>query len=392
MVCCITLGKLDKSFFAVLFGSVFCFLNRFLNQYKCKLSKNVIIHNIYISGSKLLGIIPYLISIKSYKDALKNERLMKNIITREIHANEIRRITQTKWRYLFLSAFAFFVNQVAFVLTNSIKSNTPNLNILFTSIFYYLFLKNRLYKHHYLSCGLIIIIGITIDLILGNLQTDLTENTWLFLFRILREVLYSLSCTIDKYIMEKKFISVYLLLLSNGVINVIILGIFAIFDYFFIHIDNYKDYFGGEFNAIELLVALGTIITQFSLNLGILLTNKYYSPCHIFIIFVCGQLAIYVNIIFSWKMIVVIICLLLILFLSLIFNEIFEINVCGLSENTKKNISKRAENEDTDLYIISRDSDTQIEGEYAVQLKDKDNLENTSYQNDEEGEKDLDIN
>ena len=146
--------------------------------------------------------------------------------------------------------------------------------------------------------------------------------------------------------MEKKFISVYLLLLSNGVINVIILGIFAIFDYFFFKIDDYKDYFGGEFSVKELLVALGTIITQFSLNLGILLTNKYYSPCHIFIIFVCGQLAVYVNIPFSWKMIVVIICLLFILFFSLIFNEIFEINVCGLSHNTKRNISKRAVNED----------------------------------------------
>ena len=37
--------------------------------------------------------------------------------------------------------------------------------------------------------------------------------------------------------------------------------------------------------------------------------------------------------------------LIIILFLSLIFNEIIEVNLCGLSYNTKKNISKRAENE-----------------------------------------------
>ena len=203
MVCCITVGKLDKCFFAMLFGSVFCFLNRLLNQYKCKLTDHIIVHNIYISGSKLLGIIPFLISLKLYKDEIKNDKLNKNIIPREAVSNEITKMNKTKWGYLFLSAIAFFVNQVAFVATLKIKSNTPNLNILFTSIFYYLFFKNKLYRHHYLSCALIIITGVSIDLILENLQTDLKNEIWLFLFRILREVLYSLSCTIDKYAMEK---------------------------------------------------------------------------------------------------------------------------------------------------------------------------------------------
>ena len=83
MVCCISVGKFDKYFFAVLSGSIFCFLNRLLNQYKCKLSKNSIIHNIFISGSKFLGIIPYLMTRKLYKDTLKKERLTKNDITGE---------------------------------------------------------------------------------------------------------------------------------------------------------------------------------------------------------------------------------------------------------------------------------------------------------------------
>jgi hypothetical protein len=254
------------------------------------------------------------------------------------------------------------------------------LNILFTSIFYYLFFKNKLYRHHYVSCALIIIIGITVDLLLGNLQNDVSTYLGLFFLRILREALYSLSCTIDKYVMERKFISVYLLLFSNGVINVIILLIFAIFDYFFIHIDNYKDYF-GEFNVTELLVALGVIITQFSLNLGILLTNKNYSPCHIFIIFVCGQLAIYVGVEFIGIYIFVLICLLFILFLSLIFNEIIEINVCGLSYNTKRNISKRAVNEDTNLYTTNDDVENELEGQYKLEIKDKDFLLSQSDEN-----------
>ena len=126
------------------------------------------------------------------------------------------------------------------------------------------------------------------------------------------------------------------------------------------------------------------------MNLCILLTNKYYSPCHIFIIFVCGQLAIYVNIDFSWKMIVVIICLLFILFFSLIFNEIFEINVCGLSDNTKRNISKRAIADEEDIIEIKKHTmETELNEGLELISRDKDDL---LIQNDENIENDLIIN
>ena len=41
--------------------------------------------------------------------------------------------------------------------------------------------------------------------------------------------------------------------------------------------------------------------------------------------------------------------------MSLIFNEIIEISILGLSYNTKRNISKRAENEDNEITLIDRD-------------------------------------
>ena len=389
MVCCISVGKFDKSFLAVLFGCIFCFLNRWLNHYESKLKNYIIIQNILISISKLLGIIPYLITRKLYKDVPEIEKIMRNDITQEIISKETKRIKQTKWRYLFISSIAYLANQVTYISSLKIKSNTSILNIIFTSLFYYLFFKNKLYKHHYLSCGLIIIIGVSVDLILENLQNDLTKNIWFFLLRVLREAIYSLSSNIDKYVMEKKFISVYLLLFSNGVFTIIIFGIFVIFDYFFFHIDDYKVYF-REFNVEELLVALGTIFTQFGLKLCIALTNKYYSPCHIFIIFVFGQLAANININCVWQIIVVIICLLFILFLSLIFNEIFEINVCGLSDNTKKNISKRSLIDDLDMIAIKRDTIESESGEGAELINiDKDDMPN---QNDEGPETDSNIN
>ena len=64
-------------------------------------------------------------------------------------------------------------------------------------------------------------------------------------------------------------------------------------------------------------------------------------PCIYYTLF--GQLAYYID--FKDNAPLVIAFLIIILFLSLIFNEIIEVNLCGLSYNTKKNISKRAENE-----------------------------------------------
>ena len=95
------------------------------------------------------------------------------------------------------------------------------------------------------------------------------------------------------------------------------------------------------------IVSIGVIITQFGIIISALTTNKNNTPCHIFIIFVFGQLGYYVD--FSKTSIILIICFIFILFVTLVFNEIIEINFCGLSDNTRQNITKRAEEESLSL-------------------------------------------
>ena len=65
--------------------------------------------------------------------------------------------------------------------------------------------------------------------------------------------------------------------------------------------------------------------------------------------------------------ILVIICLIIILFLSLIFNEIIEINVCGLSYNTKRKIIARAQEE----YLIGEISEEEesVNDDNTIELK-----------------------
>ena len=368
----ISIGKIDKNLIPMIAGCIFCFLNRILNQYDGSLLfKNQIMMNIYISTSKLFTIIPFiLLKINSKKVSSNDIQIIKNQqALKYMNKSGAKRIIAGKWGFIFLAVMIYFVNQIFFVLTIKVHSNTTILNILITSLFYYLIFKIKLYRHHYLSIILIIIVGFIIDMILGNLLFDIDNNLGLFFFRLLREVLFSLSSVVDKYILEKKFGSVYEILLTNGVITSTLFIIFAIIDHNFFGIYNYEEYF-NNFNTTELLVASGVIITQLGLNVSILFTNKNNSPCHIFIIFIFGQLAYYID--FSGSDAIVIFCLIIILFLSFVFNEILEINFLGLSDNTKKNISKRAETEDKMIITKYDTYDSMLEGQDGYILKSKD--------------------
>ena len=382
----ISIGKIDKNLIPMIAGCIFCFLNRILNQYDGSLLfKNQIMMNIYISTSKLFTIIPFiLLKINSKKVSSNDIQTIKNQqALKYMNKSGAKRIIAGKWGFIFLAVMIYFVNQIFFVLTIKVHSNTTILNILITSLFYYLIFKIKLYRHHYLSIILIIIVGFIIDMILGNLLFDIDNNLGLFFFRLLREVLFSLSSVVDKYILEKKFGSVYEILLTNGVITSTLFIIFAIIDHNFFGIYNYEEYF-NNFNTTELLVASGVIITQLGLNVSILFTNKNNSPCHIFIIFIFGQLAYYID--FSGSDAIVIFCLIIILFLSFVFNEILEINFLGLSDNTKKNISKRAETEDNMIITKSDTYDSMLEGQDGYILKSKDFKSNESDTVDEKDE------
>ena len=262
---------------------------------------------------------------------------------------EQKDITKGKWLYIFLYNFIELVQSIILIYSIELKSNYWILDIFITCIFYYFIFKIKLYKHHYFSMIIIIIIGIILDLVRENLQYDIKNNLIFILLRLLRETLVSLNDVHAKYLFDKKFCLIYEISLSNGIMNTFLYIILAIFDHYFIQFDDFSKYF-DEFNIKELSVIIGLMVTQLGLYLCILIVNKANTPCHIFIIFVFGQLAYYID--FSKISILFMVCLLLILFMSLIFNEIIEINCFGFEKNTKKNIEKRARMESNDLLVL----------------------------------------
>ena len=372
----IKFGKVDKKIIPLLLGCIFCFFNRILNTYKeTILFKHIVITNIFVAISKLFIIIPYIIyKIRSRNTRNNSEDIEKtnSLSVKLYHANIKSKIDKGKWLFIFLSALIFFFQFLIFIYTITMKTNYWVWDILFVLLLCYLIFKIQFYKHHYLSLIIIILTGLIIDLIFQNIQNDIKSNLVEVLLRFVREILLSLHEVVNKYIMERKYGSEYEICFFNGVINLILFMFFSLLNYYFFKLDDFAEYF-NNFNTTELLVVLGVMVSQLGFYLFALITNKNFTPCHVFIIFVFGQLAFHLDFGSGAETIVIFASFIFILFMSLIFNEIIELNFCGLSENIKRNIIFRAESED--FNIESKILVDTIDDNYEIYLKESEDRE-----------------
>ena len=343
---CISLGRIDKTLIVIFIGCIVCFANRLLNSVDSALYKNSILLNIFISLSRFLAVIPFIILKRKTKKTNssisdKDSDVTSKKVTKLIY-NSGKSVIRNKWSFILLSSVICTIQIFVMSFSIKIKTNSWILDILFASIFYYLIYRINLYRHHYLSVILIISIGLSVDLVTGNLQDDIINRPLHLTMRCLKEIFSSLLNVVAKYTIEKKFVSVYEFSTYIGLFGIILLIIFTLFDYYIFNLLDYDAYF-SSFDFIELLILFGVILTQFGINLTVLFTVKNNSPCHAFIIFAFGQFAVYQNL--EGLNILILIPLIVILFLALIFNEIIEINILGLSYNTKRNIINRADND-----------------------------------------------
>ena len=371
----ISIGLINKNIIPIFVGCAFCFSSKLMIKYaKVDLFKHTIIPNVFASISKLFTIIPFIIfKLRSTKSYINVGLIKENTNIKYIYDDsnsQKKKIIKGKFFFILLASTLFFIQSILVTYTIEIKTNFSLWHILFASIFCYFIFKIKLYIHHYISLILIILTGIIIDLCLENLQNEIVNNWLLFLMKLAKEIVYSLQDVLCKYIMEKKFCSVYELTLYNGFIVTILLIIFSIINYYYLHIDDFDEYF-GNFNISEFLAILGLMPIQLGLYLSVLFTNKNNSPCHIFIIYIFGQFGTYFDL--STKSIILIICFVFILFWTLVFNELIEINYCGLEKNTKRNIMIRADSEDIFIDKNETINDPEAKDENNKELE-KDNI------------------
>ena len=110
------------------------------------------------------------------------------------------------------------------------------------------------------------------------------------------------------------------------------------------YLDEAIKYF-NNFDLEELFLLFAFLILHLLYNLCIYISIKRYNPNYVINLFIIEETIYSLKDIGNWYFYINIILTIIYIFIFLIYNEIIEINCCGLDKNTKRNIRKRAQTE-----------------------------------------------
>jgi hypothetical protein len=208
------------------------------------------------------------------------------------------------------------------------------ITLFFLNIF---LLHKKIYKHHKLSLFLIILFNLSL-----YIYYLITANLYKEIFNIFYFVAFSINYFIYQIIIEKYFISIYMIFFIESLMY-FMAAVVVIID---VVINGGRE----EVLKINIIYCFLNNLFYFTYQLFILLNIYYFSPIkcitadllarNILIIFYKIFVFKYRN---NFEKYSDFILIPLNLFLFLIYDEILNINLCGLNENIKKNIKIRQE-------------------------------------------------
>ena len=367
-------------------------------------------HPIIITINYASGLCLSFIFFLIYKIYNKRKKISKIFLFEKImyKSTSNKKITnKEKFLWILLGSVIDFIANVIYAYNWLDDENDDYLlyystNIIFLALFSYLLLKMKLYKHHYLSVGIIIIIGIADDFISGCFDKDkIKQNYKGYIIYFIVESTFNSLYVFNKFIMVNKFIKSYVILFFQGIIE-LVLGIISLvittkyfknFDNFFLYIE--------DLNKSEIFFFFGLILANFVTYLTIYIIIDIFTPFHIFLLTILSDMIILIiedGLDFSEDIhasIMYIFFVIIGIFMILVFIEIIQLNFCGLSYMTKKNIEERARidsmlndndddeeevtNEEDNEEINKKENDKDKEGKritirgYSVELKDLNN-------------------
>ena len=224
-------------------------------------------------------------------------------------------------------------------------------NIFFKYLFSRIFLKNRFYKHHYLSF-IINIISLLIFSIIQHIKNKNKVNFSYFIFAlvmIFNTACYSFENVYGKIILTNEYyLSPPNLLMKKGIIQIILLLIVSI-PFFFVKISGSTLFSGFTFyfrDKFLIIIIILLMISNFIYNLFIWIITDKFSPSHLTMANVLEVVAyklfsmIYYKI-FNLEIFEYFIYFLLII-AAAIHNEVIVINFCKLNEHTKMKFDEKA--------------------------------------------------
>ena len=243
--CLISKGYINKYIlFAFIAGLSKCFVSIMVFKFDkfANYNKHPLIIGFNAGIGMSLSIIPLIIvKTKSRRDktndkSKENQQLsLKGTRISLGDVNYIEKYDKKKLRiqkYLILLACAFldFAQKfLSFFLKKLIINNIWMFNIIFISLFDYLIMKAKLYKHQYISCIIIVLIGIAATVV-GLLGDNERITVKLFLC-IGIEIMYSLAIVLAKFLMDHRACSPFDVTFYEGIfaliVNSILLAIFT---------------------------------------------------------------------------------------------------------------------------------------------------------------------
>ena len=337
----------------------YCYgINRFNHLYR----EHVIIFKICQALSMFLSIIPFIILKK--KSQIKYNPINSN--TKKLHKKEynekIRKRTITKYTLIPLTAILTYVFKlIHYYYFHRIGTffSFWLLDLVFISIFSFLILKTKFYRHQFFSIIIMIIFGIILNIINTLKGIDLKK----LFSKTLNHMLYSFNMVIKKYIIDYTFCYASELLTYDGLITLVLFIITLIFSTKYemktndckhtqyngkCYLDNYYAYY-ETLNKKEVFIFIFVLLYYVVYHFFFYVTLKEFTALHIFLILIFEEDILY-DIFFAnnvakkdkWKLYANIFIFFIFLFMLLVLTEIIEIDCCGLADNTKRNIIKRA--------------------------------------------------
>ena len=340
----IRLGKVDKNIIYLIIGAISKFMLSLISKYFGEnVNAHPLIYAINAACGMCLSIFPFIyikIRTKRLEKKEKESLTQKKLIYNDSYEEHYHKMRCKKYFLILLSSMLDFGQKFLTILYNDeIIDNFWIFDILFVNIFSIFILKTKLYRFQYLSLSIIVFLGI----ILNFLYLYDLEERYILLIIFSIEVMYSLKNVINKYSMEYHFCSPYEIGFYEGFFSLIVSTLLL----YFTQLDKFNEYY-QNLNTREIIIFIATMICRWFFNIFGLITVKVYTPSHIVLILIIGEIAFAFFGNYSWKIYPSIAILIIILFMLLVFTEIIELHFCGLQYDTKKNIAQRALSQEMD--------------------------------------------
>ena len=348
----ISLGTINKKILFSVFAGLFKFgANIFLYHSEVKMNSHPCILSVNAGLGLSLSFFPFLY-LKLRDRKLNSSKSSSKIQISFIYNNEMTKKSKKKYLYILVIASLDFLQKfLTFFFSKLFLENFWIFDTCLLLIFSSLILKAKFYSHHFFSLIMMIIIGIILNVI-NYYESNITF--WEVAVTLLTEIFYCLENVICKHTMEIKFSSPYEICFYVGLFELILFSVLLII---FTNVplssiekmnhlnENYIDDIYNYLDKVDITEGFIFVLLMLLRCIFILfgfVTVDFFTPAHIVLILIVGEVSFIFFANYNWKLYLKIIFFVFLLFFVLIFTEIIELNVFGLQKNTKKNIRKRS--------------------------------------------------